>query len=207
MTARRIVVALIAYAAMAAVAIGAGAWQGRPLPLMHPRPWLDLGAAAHAWSIAAGLALAALTIASTRVLLERAAWARALRAEFRTVLEGARGAQLVALGLASGLAEELFFRGALQPWAGWIPTSIVFGLVHVGPTRTLLPWTVWALAMGVLLGAIFEASGSLAGPVLAHVLVNAINLRAIVHHDARIDHGDGRLRPPRLVGRGPRSPS
>lgn len=207
MTRRRIALALIAYACMALAALGLGAWQGRPIPLAHPAPWLELGHLAHAWSAGAGLALAAVTIGSTRVLLERAGWARALRAQFRTVLEGAGGGQLLLLGLASGLAEELLFRGAIQPWAGFALTSIGFGLVHVGPTRTFLPWTIWATVMGLALGAIFEATGSLAGPVLAHVLVNAVNLRAIVLHDARIDHGDGRLQPPRLVAsRGPRAP-
>lgn len=200
MSGRRFAGALAAYALMAAAAVAVSAWYGRS-PLEHPAPWLALGEAGAAISLAAGAALALGTIVSTRWLLRRAAWARALRVELRLLLEGASGAQLAGLGIASGLAEELLFRGALQPIAGWALTSLAFGLLHVGPRRTFLPWTVWAVAMGLVLGAIFEATGSLAGPLAAHVAINTVNLRTVARHDARLDHADGRLAPPRLVGR------
>lgn len=204
MNRRRILVALVAYAAMAVVAIGLGAWAGRPLPVRHPGPWLDLGPWAEGVSLGLGALVAVATVVSTRVLVERTRWARSLRAQFRAVLEGASGAQLAALGVASGVSEELFFRGAIQPLAGWLPTSIAFGLVHVGPSRAFLSWTLWALVMGLVLGAIFEGTGSIAGTILAHVVVNVVNLRLIALHDARIDEGDGRMKPPRLVARGRR---
>lgn len=201
MSGRRMAFLLIAYLAMALAAIGLGAWLERPVPVRHPSPILQLGWSAPLVSLALGLAVAAITIGSTRVLLERARWARALRRELKILVEGASGAQLVLLAVASGLAEELFFRGALQPAAGLVTTSVLFGALHVGPRREFLPWTAWALVMGLVLGGVYELTGALEGPVIAHVLVNAVNLRVIARHDARLDPGDGRLPPPKLVAR------
>lgn len=194
-------VALTAYAAMAGVALGLGMWDGRPLPLHDPSPSGALGDGADAVSIGLGALVATATVLATRWLIAHATWARELRVSFRTVLEGASERQLLLLGLFSGLAEELLFRGAIQPHAGLALTSIGFGLLHTGPSRTFLPWTLWAVAMGFVLGGIFEWTGSLYGPIVAHVAINVLNLRAIALHDPRIDHDDGRLPPPRLVPR------
>lgn len=201
MIGRRIAGALVAYVLMGGVALGLGLWQGRLPTLAHPAPALALGAWSSAASLGAGLAIALVTILSTRWLLVRTRWARALRRELRMLLVGASGAQLLLLGVSSGVAEELLFRGAIQPIAGLFLTSLGFGLLHVGPRRELLPWTAWAIVMGFVLGALYEATGTLAGPILAHVLINTVNLRVIVLHDARLDRDDGRLAPPKLVAR------
>ncbi|AKF06354.1 CPBP family intramembrane glutamic endopeptidase [Sandaracinus amylolyticus] len=201
MSRRRITGALIAYAATIVVALGLGVALGRPMIARHPSAILDLGGAASIVSMGLGLVIAVITITSTRSLLARTRWARALRTELKTLLEGASGAQLVLLGVASGVAEELLFRGALQPWLGYVGTSIGFGLLHVAPRRELLPWTVWAVVMGFVLGGVFELTGALEGPIVAHVLINVVNLRVIARHDARLDPGDGRLEPPKLVSR------
>ena len=76
----------------------------------------------------------------------------------------------------SAVAEEAFFRGALQPQLGLPATSLLFALAHFAPRRDLLPWTAFALAAGFALGALFEATGNLVAPTLAHAVVNAINL-------------------------------
>ena len=75
------------------------------------------------------------------------------------------------------MAEEAFFRGALQPAAGWLLASLIFGAVHFVPRREFLPWTGFAILAGLLFGALFEATGNLVAPVVAHMLVNAVNLR------------------------------
>jgi membrane protease YdiL (CAAX protease family) len=85
----------------------------------------------------------------------------------------------IVLALASGVAEEAFFRGLLQPWLGWVAASVLFGCAHVAPRRDLLPWTGFALAAGFGLGALFEATGNLVAPVVAHALINAVNLRLL----------------------------
>jgi len=200
-TRKRMFAALSAYTTMAAVACGIGAISGRPLPLRHPTPRWDLGGAGDLVSIGLGIVVAVLTVLSTRWLLARTQWARALRRELRALLEGATSGQLFLLGVWSGLSEELLFRGAIQPAAGLVATSIGFGLLHVGPRPTFLPWTVWAVAMGFVLGGIFEATGSLAGPMVAHVLINTINLRTVVLDDPRLDEGDRKPGTPRLVTR------
>jgi membrane protease YdiL (CAAX protease family) len=78
------------------------------------------------------------------------------------------------------VAEETFFRGALQPTLGWLPASLIFGLVHFAPRRELLPWTGFALCVGMVLGALFESTGNLVAPIVAHVGINAVNLRRLV---------------------------
>jgi hypothetical protein len=86
----------------------------------------------------------------------------------------------IVLAVASGVAEEAFFRGVLQPALGWLLASLIFGLVHLAPKRELLPWTGFALAAGLVLGALFESTGNLVAPIVAHVGINAVNLRRLV---------------------------
>lgn len=83
-----------------------------------------------------------------------------------------------ALGLAalSGVGEELFFRGAMQPTLGLLGTTLLFAVVHSGPSRIYLFWTLFALLGGLGLGALFEWRGSLLAPIVAHAVVNAIGL-------------------------------
>lgn len=80
------------------------------------------------------------------------------------------------LAVISGICEEAFFRGALQPRAGLLLASILFGLAHFVPRRELVPWSAFSLASGLLLGGLFELTGNLLAPIAAHVGVNAVNL-------------------------------
>lgn len=84
---------------------------------------------------------------------------------------------LVAAALA-GLAEELLFRGLLQPRLGLVPASLVFGLVH-GPSLALLPLGLWASAVGLFFGLLYQTTGNLAPPVLVHAFYDAVALLAI----------------------------
>ena len=54
--------------------------------------------------------------------------------------------------------------------------SLLFGLAHVGPDGRYLVWTLWAVLAGFVFGAIFEVSGGLLAPVLAHAGHNAATL-------------------------------
>ena len=180
---RRILSAIAVYGALAAAAVGVLLLAGRPLG-SHPDPWLDLGPLAQIGaSVAGGLALALFGIVSTRWLVRNTRWARDLHISFRGLLGRLSGAEIAVFALTSGFAEELFFRGALQPWMGYVATSIVFGAVHLGPSRKFLPWTIWAVAMGFLFGAVYAVSGQLIGPMLAHIVVNYENLHFINSHD------------------------
>lgn len=130
-------------------------------------------------SLAMGVALAGLAVVSARVMVARYAWARALHAELAPVVRGNSDRDLLVIALASGIAEELLFRGLGVQLVGVIGSSILFGLLHQvrGPAR--FAWMSWAAVMGLFLGLVFVATGSLLGPVVAHVMTNAINLRFV----------------------------
>ena len=87
-----------------------------------------------------------------------------------------RPMECILLALASGFAEEMVFRGALQPEVGVLWASILFGLAHLVPRWPLILWTAFAVAVGAVFGLVFEWTGSLWAPVVAHVVVNAVNL-------------------------------
>jgi membrane protease YdiL (CAAX protease family) len=85
-------------------------------------------------------------------------------------------AECALLAAVSGLAEEAFFRGVLQPRIGLVAAALVFGLAHFVPRRELAPWALFAFAAGLLLGILFESTGNLVAPVVAHASINAVNL-------------------------------
>jgi uncharacterized protein len=120
---------------------------------LHPLRDLALGAAC-------GLAASAASGLAER----RTAWGRRLAAELAGLVGPVSRAEAAALALASGVAEEAFFRGALQPSVGLVAASALFALVHVPASRGLRPWPVLALAAGLGLGLLFEATGSLVAP-------------------------------------------
>lgn len=93
------------------------------------------------------------------------------------------------LAFASGLAEEMFFRGALQAKVGLVGASLLFGAAHFLPRRELVLWSVFAAAMGLALGGLYEWTGHLAAPVAAHVVVNGINLPRLAAR--RVGSGPG----------------
>lgn len=92
------------------------------------------------------------------------------------LVEGARRRELVLVAVFSGVGEETFFRGALQPELGIVATSILFGALHVGPDRRFLVWTFWAILAGFLFGFLYEWTGGLLAPTTTHVLHNAATL-------------------------------
>lgn len=96
-----------------------------------------------------------------------------LLGQLLTPLTGTNAVQLAALSAA---AEEALFRGALQPEIGLVPASLLFGIVHFPAEPRLRTWTAFAMAMGFALGGLYAATGGLAAPVLAHFLINAVNL-------------------------------
>ena len=129
---------------------------------------------------ALGLAVAAATIALSRRITETTRWGDAMGRALAELLGKRSTRDCIALAVISGVAEEAFFRGVLQPALGWLTASLIFGLVHFAPRRELLPWTGFALCAGLVLGALFESTGNLVAPIVAHVGINAVNLRRLV---------------------------
>jgi membrane protease YdiL (CAAX protease family) len=170
--------ALPFYGALLAVSLAWAAWADRSL-LYVSQAAAERGVAP-LLDGAVGLAVAAATIALSRRITERTRWGDAMGRALARLLGKPSAGECVVLGLASGVAEEAFFRGALQPALGWLLASLIFGLVHFAPRRELLPWAGFALGAGMVLGALFEWTGNLVAPIVAHVVINAVNLRRLV---------------------------
>ncbi len=91
--------------------------------------------------------------------------------------------------LVAPLAEELLFRGliyrlARRAWGVWpaaVVSSLVFGLIHGEP------WFLFGLiGLGLVLAYLYETTGSLLAPVLAHALHNAVSLSVMIRDPEQI---------------------
>ncbi len=173
----------VAYGLLATI-VTAIALALRGVPWVHPDPWLVAPLAVSlSLSATLGLAVAAFLIVMTRLTVPRFVWARRLHEELRPVARDFSAGQILLIAGLSSLGEELLFRGLLTPWIGVVPAAILFGLAHQmkGPSRWV--WAAWATVVGLSLGAIFALTGSLVGPLLAHAVVNAVNLVYLRDHD------------------------
>jgi uncharacterized protein len=141
-------------------------------------PLLELPASP-AISLLGGLVLAYATVRATRMLVRRSPSVQALSRDLQPSVRDAGDGTLLVLGIASGVAEELFFRGLLVPVFGVVLPALAFGALHRlrGPSGRV--WSVWAAVMGLLFGALFVVTGSLLGAIAAHVFINVLNLRLV----------------------------
>ncbi len=146
-------------------------------PWAHPQPLLNLApAVAVTLSTSLGVAFASAIVLATRVAVVRFGWARRLHAELRPIaLDLGLGEVLLVAGLSS-LGEELLFRGLLTPTIGVVASAVLFGVAHQTRGKSRWVWALWATGVGLVLGAIFAATGSLVGPLVAHAIINAVNL-------------------------------
>lgn len=155
-------------------------------PWVHPSPWMPATPLTAALTSALfGIATAAIVVVSTRFAVGRYAWAQRLHTELRPVAQDLTIGQILLLAGLSSLGEEILFRGLMTPALGVIVSSVLFGVLHQvrGPSRWV--WMVWATAVGLVLGLIFVATGSLVGPLVAHAVVNAVNLGYLREHDPK----------------------
>ena len=160
-----------------AIALAATLWIGLregviPLSLFLSTEdwWVDLGL-----GLAAGALLLAFWWGAERVF----PLARELGEKLGVILGPVSTMDAIALALLSGFAEELFFRGAVQPAWGWAAATVLFAVLHSGPGPAFRFWTLFALVAGALLGGLMAWRGNLLGPIAGHVLVNAVNLRRL----------------------------
>lgn len=123
----------------------------------------------------------------TRLAVHRYAWARRLHMDFRGLLGHLSAKDVLILAAASAIGEELLFRGALLPWLGLPLSTLVFGLLHIGPGLRFLPWTVSALVAGLLFGGLFMLFGDLGAPIAAHFTINYVNLGYIARTELTVD--------------------
>jgi membrane protease YdiL (CAAX protease family) len=134
-----------------------------------------------AWDLLLGIAALSLSdgVLHGLFVLMLGGW---YRSRYRALVEYFRPqgmGEIFAAGLLAG-GEELLFRGvllqALRTLAGWpsaaavLVSALAFGALHALPSRQLLPFTLWAVWEGVLLGAVYVLSGSLLVAVVLHFL-------------------------------------
>lgn len=127
----------------------------------------------------AGLVLGFVVVWFSQMAVALWPWATELYRWFAEVLGVLSKRDCLLLAIMSAIGEELFFRGAMQPTLGLIPTTIIFALMHFPPRRQFWPWTASAGIFGLLFGLLFKFSGNLLGPIIAHLVINACNLRSV----------------------------
>lgn len=84
--------------------------------------------------------------------------------------------ELFFISFVSAFSEEIFFRGMIQDLIGYPLASLAFGLMHTGPNKRFIPWTIFAVIMGFLLGGAKILCGSLVVPIIIHFVVNFGNM-------------------------------
>mgnify|MGYP001289995476 FL=1 len=100
---------------------------------------------------------------------------KGLRDSFSNLFGGIAPVQLLFLSVVSGVSEEVFFRGGLQPMLGVPLTALIFGLLHLGPKGLPNSWSVWALLSGFVLGFLADRDGHIWSSTFAHILVNGFS--------------------------------
>jgi membrane protease YdiL (CAAX protease family) len=173
-------VVLALYGAVAGVGLVIGMVRGRP------NVYLLGGEAAGppSWRLAIGpligLAVGLAVVFISRLAVHRFEWARQLHRSFRGLLGNLGPRDVLILAAASSIGEEILFRGALLPWLGVWPSTAVFALLHIGPGLRYLPWTASAFAAGLMFAGLAIWTGDLGAPIVAHFVINYLNLGYIV---------------------------
>ncbi len=135
---------------------------------LSPASWLrDLGA---------GLMAGAGLVAVWRIAGRYVAAAQRLERRLAELLGDVRRDEILGLALMSGIAEETFFRGGVQGSWGWLWATALFAVLHTGPGPSFRMWTLFAAIAGLVFAGLTEWTGNLLAPVVAHVVVNGINL-------------------------------
>ena len=93
----------------------------------------------------------------------------------RPLFEHVRIWHILVISALAGVAEELLFRGVLQPLIGLPAASLVFGAVHVGG-RGFVGYGIWAACIGALFGWLMMGTGGLVAPIVAHAVYDALAL-------------------------------
>lgn len=166
---------------MALLALGLGRLLGiSPLAELHPSVPSLL------WGLAATIPL---LLGLTWILHTRSDPLRRLVdlvvEQLGPVLARRSPAELALLAALAGIGEELLFRGVLQtgltrllPTSGALLTaSAAFGLAHFATST----YAILAGVMGLYLGALFLAQGSLLAPIVAHALYDLVALACVAH--------------------------
>ena len=121
-------------------------------------------------AVGAGLAV------GTRLFAARLAFGRRMVGALAALVGPLTLPTCTAVALASSVGEEFLFRGVIQPELGLLWTSVLFAVVHVPVEAALRPWPFFAFGMGLLLGGLYQWTGSLPAPIAVHFTLNWLNL-------------------------------
>lgn len=170
------VLAGVFYGGLLGVALAWAAWTGRSLLFSGPQAqsrgidWVG--------DASLGLAVALALLLASRLSIRWMRWGDRSARALAQALGGPIGVRSALwLATTSSVAEEALFRGVLQVEVGWVAASLLFGAAHLPLRRELVAWSLQAAVAGFVLGALFEITGNLLAPVIAHATVNAVNLR------------------------------
>lgn len=173
--------------------VGAAWWHGESLARtfdLHPRGTaLLLGAAA---GLLGWLPASALAGLSSQLRPPGPEYLEFMQQHLPSTLGGALVAFLAA-GVVAPVAEELVFRGLLYRTARgrWgavgaaVLTSLFFGIAHWEP------WSLFGLVgLGLLMCWLYERTGSLVAPMLAHGVHNTVSLGLMLRWRDRLGDGE-----------------
>ena len=93
------------------------------------------------------------------------------------------------VGILAPVCEEAVFRGAIfsgykkegNVWKGILISALLFGLLHMNINQAS-----YAFVIGILLGFLLEATGSIFSTMLFHILVNSTNAIMMIISDSVI---------------------
>ncbi len=161
-------VGVLVLAAIWSMLMSAGLLPILAIPKDKTLPW---------WLAGVGAALAIVVVTA---LAERHSPAlRRLSAELGDLVAPVTLPRVLVLAGLSGICEEALFRGPVQQTLGLVPAALVFALLHGGLSRRYLAWSLFALLAGLCFGVLADVYASVAPAAIAHIVVNAINLRRL----------------------------
>lgn len=84
--------------------------------------------------------------------------------------------EIVFISVCAGVGEELFFRGALQPYLGIWFTAFLFVLLHGYISLTNLPLTLYGLYMVLVIGVLglFVEHVGIVTAMIGHTVIDVI---------------------------------
>jgi uncharacterized protein len=187
-------VAVLLYSLVTAVALALGFVRGNPDLYHHPRPFFELPF----WiglptGIVTGVVIGSVVVWFSQRAVTTWRWERAvtlhngLRQIFGSAENPFHSSDILALALSSAIGEELLFRGWLEPLAGLILSSVLFGLLHYAPRASgMWVWIPYAIIMGIAFGASYRLTGNIMAPIVAHFVINYRNLHFINTYDPAV---------------------
>lgn len=132
-----------------------------------------------------GLGIALPSVAVGKWLERVSPSLRALSEELREAFGDMTHVEVAMFALASAVGEEIFFRGAMLPAFGLIVSSAIFGFAHGFFQPRYRVWGLFAVAIGLVFGAVTLWTGTIVAATVAHATINYVGLLELVPEPRR----------------------